>query len=66
MAGFLAFTVYHVALNHGEITVGAGVASILINTASPFTTASRAVVFLGERLRALGWVGMAVSIKGRP
>jgi drug/metabolite transporter (DMT)-like permease len=63
LAGFLAFTVYHVALNYGEVTVSAGSASILINTA-PIFTALLAVTFLGERLRALGWVGMAVSFAG--
>ncbi len=63
LAGFLAFTLYHVALNYGEVTVSAGAASILINTA-PLFTALLAVTFLGERLRALGWVGMAVSFAG--
>lgn len=63
LAGFLAFTVYHVALNFGEVTVGAGAASVLINTA-PVFTALLAVAFLGESLRALGWVGMAVSFSG--
>jgi drug/metabolite transporter (DMT)-like permease len=63
LAGFLAFTVYHVALNYGELVVAAGAASVLINTA-PLFTALLAVVFLGERLRVLGWVGMAVSFCG--
>jgi drug/metabolite transporter (DMT)-like permease len=63
LAGFLAFTVYHVALNYGEVTVSAGAASILINTA-PIFTALLAVAFLGERLRIIGWVGMAVSFCG--
>ncbi len=63
LAGFLAFTVYHVALNYGEVAVGAGAASVLINTA-PLFTALLAVTFLGERLRILGWVGMAVSFFG--
>jgi len=63
LAGFLAFTVYHVALNYGELVVAAGAASVLINTA-PLFTALLAVVFLGERLRTLGWVGMAVSFLG--
>ena len=63
LAGFLAFTVYHVALNFGEVTVGAGAASVLINTA-PIFTALLAVTFLGERLRPLGWAGMAVSFLG--
>ena len=63
LAGFLAFTAYHVALNYGEVTVSAGAASILINTA-PIFTALLAVTFLGERLRVWGWVGMAVSFCG--
>ncbi len=63
LAGLLAFTLYHVALNYGEVTVSAGAASILINTA-PIFTALLAVAFLGERLRALGWVGMGVSFCG--
>jgi drug/metabolite transporter (DMT)-like permease len=63
LAGFLAFTVYHVALNYGEVTVSAGAASILINTA-PIFTALFATLFLGERLRRLGWLGMAVSFAG--
>jgi drug/metabolite transporter (DMT)-like permease len=63
LAGFLAFTVYHVALNYGELVVAAGAASVLINTA-PLFTALLAVMFLGERLRLLGWVGMAVSFCG--
>jgi drug/metabolite transporter (DMT)-like permease len=36
-AGFVAFTVYHVGLNFGELTVSAGAASLLINTAPIFT-----------------------------
>jgi drug/metabolite transporter (DMT)-like permease len=63
LAGFLAFTVYHVALNYGEVTVSAGAASILIATA-PVFTALLAVAFLGEALRALIWVGMALSFCG--
>jgi len=63
LAGFLAFTVYHVALNFGEVVVEAGAASVLINTA-PLFTALLAVTFLGERLRVLGWMGMAVSFFG--
>jgi drug/metabolite transporter (DMT)-like permease len=62
-AGFLAFTVYHVGLNVGELTVSAGAASLLINTA-PIFTALLATAFLGERLKAVGWVGMTVSLFG--
>lgn len=63
LAGLLAFAVYHVLLNYGEVTVSAGSASILIATA-PVFTALLAVAFLGERLRVLGWIGMGVSFLG--
>lgn len=63
LAGFLAFAVYHVALNYGEITVSAGAAGVLIATA-PVFTALLAAAFLEERLRSLGWAGMAVSFAG--
>lgn len=63
LAGLLAFSVYHVALNYGEITVSAGAASILIGTA-PIFTALWATAFLGERLSLPGWVGLAVSLAG--
>ncbi|MDP8972511.1 MAG: DMT family transporter [Actinomycetota bacterium] len=63
LAGSLAFAVYHVALNYGEITVSAGAAGVLIATA-PVFTALLAAAFLGERLRPLGWAGMAVSFAG--
>ncbi|MGF1472734.1 MAG: DMT family transporter [Rubrobacteraceae bacterium] len=63
LGGFLAFTVYHVALNYGEVTVAAGPASLLVNTA-PIFTALLAMGFLGERLRPVGWAGMVVSLFG--
>ncbi len=63
LGGFLAFTVYHVTLNYGEVTVAAGPASLLVNTA-PIFTALLATAFLGERLRIIGWVGMMVSFTG--
>lgn len=61
--GFLAFAVYHVTLSYGEVTVAAGPASLLVNTA-PIFTALLATAFLGERLRVIGWVGMVVSFFG--
>jgi drug/metabolite transporter (DMT)-like permease len=62
-AGFLAFALYHVGLNFGELTVSAGAASLLINTA-PIFTALLATAFLGERLKTVGWIGMIVSFLG--
>lgn len=63
LAGFLAFTVYHVSLSYGEVTVSAGPASLLVNTA-PIFTALLATAFLGERLKVLGWAGMVISFSG--
>ena len=61
--GILAFAFYHAALNYGELTVASGPAGVLIATA-PVITALLAVVFLGERLGPLGWVGMGLSFTG--
>ncbi len=61
--GFVGITVYHVALNYGEVSVPAGPASFLIN-ASPIFTALLATALLGERLKVWGWVGIIVSFIG--
>jgi drug/metabolite transporter (DMT)-like permease len=63
VAGFLGITVYHVALNFGELSVSAGAASLLIS-AGPVFTALLSVIFLRERLSVLGWVGIAVAFAG--
>lgn len=63
LLGFLGMTVYHVALNYGEVTITAGAASLLIASA-PIFTAILATIFLGERLRIWGWVGIGVSFGG--
>jgi drug/metabolite transporter (DMT)-like permease len=63
LMGFLGFTVYHAALNYGEVSVTAGAASFLINTA-PIFTALLAIIFLGERLNIWGWIGIAISFAG--
>ena len=61
--GLLGFTVYHLALNYGEQTVSAGAASMLI-ASGPIFTALLAVVFLGERLRFWGWLGILLGFVG--
>jgi drug/metabolite transporter (DMT)-like permease len=63
LAGLLAFAVYNVALNYGQLTASAGAASLII-ASIPIFTALLAVVFLGERLDALGWAGIAVGFSG--
>ncbi|OGR88855.1 MAG: hypothetical protein A2992_09255 [Elusimicrobia bacterium RIFCSPLOWO2_01_FULL_59_12] len=63
ITGFLAITVYQLALNYGEITVTAGVASMLINTA-PIWTALMARSFLNEHLTARQWTGIGIGFVG--
>jgi drug/metabolite transporter (DMT)-like permease len=63
LAGLTGITIYHVALNFGEVKVSAGAASLLI-AAGPVFTALLSVAFLGERLRWIGWIGIAISFAG--
>lgn len=63
LTGFLGITVYHVALNFGEVTVQAGAASLLIS-AAPVFTALLSVAVLRERLTPLGWLGITMAFAG--
>ncbi len=61
--GFMGIPAYNIALNMGEVTVSAGAASFIINTA-PIFTALFAMRFLNERIYLMGWVGMLLSFIG--
>jgi drug/metabolite transporter (DMT)-like permease len=63
LLGFLGFTFYNLALNTGELQIAAGPAALLVQT-GPIWTALLAVLFLGERLRLWGWLGIAISFLG--
>lgn len=63
VGGFLGFTVYHVGLAFGQVTVEAGSASLIIASV-PVFTALLATTLLGERLGVLGWLGTFVSFFG--
>lgn len=63
LAGVLGITIYHLALNYGELHVSAGAASLIIATA-PAITAVVAFFTLRDRLPLLGWVGFLVSFVG--
>lgn len=62
-AGVLGITIYHLALNFGEVRVSAGAAALLIS-AGPVFTAIMSVAFLRERLTWIGWGGIAVAFAG--
>jgi len=61
--GFLGITVYHTALNFGQVTVKAGPAALLI-AVGPVFVALMSYFFLRERLSAWGWLGIAVAFAG--
>ena len=63
LCGLAGIALYNGFLNSGEMTVGAGAASFIINTV-PMITALLALLFLGEGLNAAGWLGSAVSFGG--
>jgi drug/metabolite transporter (DMT)-like permease len=63
LASVLGISIYHVALNFGEVTVQAGAASLLIS-AGPVFTALLSVVFLQERLTGIGWGGILLAFAG--
>lgn len=63
LAGFLGITVYHVALNFGEVSVDSGAAALII-AAGPVFTAMLSVIFLRERLALVGWLGIAIAFSG--
>ena len=63
LLGFLGITIYHTALNFGELRVTAGAASLIIATA-PAISAILAYFMLADRLPWLGWVGTLVSFFG--
>jgi drug/metabolite transporter (DMT)-like permease len=63
LTGWLGISGYNLALNYGETSLTAGVASFMVNT-GPVFTALLAMTFLGERLRGWGWLGIAVSFGG--
>lgn len=61
--GVLWFSVYHLALNQGEVWVDAGTAAMLLQV-SPVMVAVLAVMFLGERFTAPLVIGLLVAFAG--
>lgn len=63
LSGLFGITIYHTALNFGEVTVASGAASLII-AAGPVFTALLSAAFLRERLSILGWIGIAIAFAG--
>lgn len=63
LLGFLGFSVYQTALNYGEQTISAGVASLLVST-TPIFTAMLALIFFREKFGFFGWVGSLIGFCG--
>ena len=63
VTGLIGIAFYNIALNSGEQKVAAGTASFIVASA-PIYVALLAMLFLQERLRIWGWVGIGVSFVG--
>lgn len=63
VTGVCGISIYHSALNLGQVHVPAGTAGLIIGSA-PVFTALLSHRFLGERLHYWGWIGIAVSFGG--
>ncbi len=61
--GFLGITVYHIALNFGQVSVKAGPAALLV-AVGPVFVALFSYFFLGERLSGWGWAGIGLAFTG--
>lgn len=61
--GLTGISLYHIALTFGELTVSAGVASLIIAVA-PVFTAVVAAFALREKLTVWGWVGLLLGFAG--
>lgn len=61
--GVIGIAIYHLALNYGEMTVTAGVASFVIGL-MPVLTVILSILFLRERPGPYTWIGIAVSLTG--
>ncbi|MCX7970241.1 MAG: EamA family transporter [Negativicutes bacterium] len=61
--GLCGVAVYHLALNYGETTVSAGVASVIIAT-GPLFIALAARIWLKEKLGCIAVAGIAVAFAG--
>lgn len=63
VTGFLGIAAYGVLLSAGQVSISAGVASIIV-ASIPIFVALLSTLFLGERLRGWGWAGIFICFSG--
>lgn len=63
LSGSMGISFYMLALSYGEMTVSAGAASLII-ASQPIWTALLGTLFLKERFRPAGWLGVLISFMG--
>jgi drug/metabolite transporter (DMT)-like permease len=61
--GITGIGVYNITLNHGELTVSAGIAGFIMSQ-SPVFSILLAMFLLHERLTKWGWLGILISVGG--
>jgi len=63
LLGFVGIAAFHTAQNYGQVTVTAGSAAMVVSSV-PIFTAMLATIFLGEKLKLWGWLGIFISFLG--
>ena len=63
LLGLIGMGIYNIALNYGELSVSASVASFIISQA-PVISAILAMFFLKEKMSAQIWIGIFISLIG--
>lgn len=63
LLGFVGIAAFHTAQNYGQVTVTAGSAAMIVSSV-PIFTAMLATIFLGEKLKLWGWLGIFISFLG--
>jgi drug/metabolite transporter (DMT)-like permease len=63
ITGFLGIAAYGVLLSAGQVSISAGVASMIVASV-PIFVALLSTLFLGERLRGWGWSGIFICFSG--
>lgn len=61
--GIIGITFYHIGLTFGQQYITPGTSSMIVGSGPVFTTII-AVLFLGERLKWYGWIGLFIGFGG--